>query len=1173
MKKILFIFTFLLYVGSLLSTSFLDQSKFSSGSWYKLCVMPTDDDINLSGAIYKIDYEFLRDEIKISPSSIDPRNIKIYGGKLGSALPQDFTSETVDDVEELAIYIEGEEDGSFDEDDYILFYASFASKWEYDLVDQSFTYELNPYTDSSFYYLTIDNTSEHNSLEEITNESSTATIVSVFDDHYHYEKETRFTISDGMCTGRNLLDIQIRSSATGSTTFPQVSNPTVDDAQLKYSLCQFQGDVVTPFTVLINSNQVGANNIPLADRRYYSVYESKEGELTFSTSLFNESSSNTVAFQNNGTNSNVYLDWYQLFVQRGLTIVDDYLPFRATDAIGQSSTFQLAGLGVNYFIWDITDPINAKNQAFSLVDQNFSVTSSSDDLREYIAFDKTQITREPIFISSIANQNLHALQPTDLVIITHPTFKTGAEELASYRSSAYGITTQVVDVQELYNEFSAGRQDPTAIRNFLKMLYDKDPTVLKYVLLFGDGSYDYRHAVKSNTFSSYIPAYQSRTWNNNVFTYQSDDYYSLLEEGEGEWLDSDRDYDLDLAVGRIPLRTTADMDTIIQKLKNYDDQSLSKGDWNVRSLIMADDGDHEIFVSGAEGTPSISMDTSSLNFITQKLYLDNFIQQATSTGNGIEVVGMTDAIHQAVEDGALFFSFLGHGSTSKLTSEEVTSPQDINENWNNEYKLPVIIIGSCSFGKFDHPSFTFTGSDAALFSKGGGIAIFSPTRFVFASANERMLDNLYESITENLAKDRYTTLGDIYKQAKNQTYVEQGYTYANRGFSFLGDPSMRLRVPKKVISIDSINGVSFDAEVNDTLRSFDLFTVKGKITDKGQLSSAFNGVVDVVVYDQPSTYQTIGHQGSGEEYNNVTDYKKRENAYFKGSYTVVDGEFSFDIVMPKYVFELDEGEVGKISLYAYNEDSSATASGAYTNIQYQFQTQSQCEFCDNQGPDITITIDNQNFNSGDVVSDVAPVFISLSDESGINTSPQSISRGITAEVRNLSDTTRVLITYDLRSYYQNDLNSDSTGKITGTYINQGLNKLTPGIYSLTVRAWDLWDNVGSQTVYFIIEDDVEVSALPNPFNPLDDNFQIEVIHEYLDVAHTVFVEILDQSGIIVATLEESFAGESGERDAIEWLGTNDFGAKVSPGVYSYRVKIITTEGQSLQASKRLVVAY
>ena len=1172
MKKILFVFTLLLFVEASFSTSFLDQSNFSSGSWYKLSVMPTDDDLNLSGAIYKIDYDFLT-SLGVNTSSIDPRNIKIFGGKLGSALPQAFASETIDDVEELAIYIEGEGDGSFDEGDYILFYASFASKWEYDFSNQSFTYELNPYTDSSFYYLTIDNTSEHNSLEEITNEGSTSTIVSAFDDHYHYEKESRHTISDGMCTGRNLLGIRIISNATGTTTLSELPNVVIDDAQLRYSLCQFEGGINTLFNIFINSNQVGADIIPKADNRYYGVYNYVEGELTFSTNILNDLSANTIAFQNNGTNFNVYLDWYQLFVKRGLTVVDDYLTFRATEAIGESATFELTGLGSNYFIWDVTDPINVQNQAFSLADQNFSVSSSSDELREYIAFDKTQITREPVFISEIENQNVHALQPTNLVIISHPKFKAGAEELASYRASVYGITTQVVDVQEIYNEFSAGRQDPTAIRNFLKMLYDRNPSVLKYVLLFGDGSYDYRHAVQVYDFSSYIPSYQSRRWNNNVYTYQSDDYYSLLEEGEGEWLDSDRGYDLDIAVGRIPLNNTEDMYTFIQKLKDYDDPSLSKGDWDVRSLIMADDGDHEIFVKGAEGTPSISMDTSSLNFTTQKLYVDNFSQQSSSTGNGIEVVGMTDAIHQAVEDGALFFAFLGHGSTSKLTSEEVTSPQDIRDNWDNQYKLPVIIIGSCSFGKFDHPVFGYTGTDAVLFSRGGGIAIFSPTRFVFASANERMLDNLYESATENLAKDRYSTLGDIYKQAKNQTYVEQGYTYANRGFSFMGDPSMRLRIPKKVISIDSINGVSFDAEVNDTLRSFDLLTVKGKITDKGVLSSTFNGVVDVTVYDQPTTYETIGHQGSGEEYNNVTDYKKRENSYFKGSFTVVNGNFSFDIEMPKYVFELDNGEVGKISLYAYNEDSSATASGAYTNIQYQFQTQDQCDNCDNRGPDIDITIDNENFNSGDVVSNVAPVYVTLSDESRINTSPQSISRGITAEVRNLSDITRVLTTYDLRPYYQNDLNSISSGKITGTYINHGINTLTPGTYSLTVRAWDVRDNVGAQTVYFTIEDNVEMSASPNPFNPLYDNFKIEVIHEYLDIAHTVSVEILDQSGIVVASFEEDFTGESGESDAIAWLGTNDFGSKVSPGIYGYRVKISTTEGESLQASKRIVVAY
>ena len=117
MKKVFFIFLFLL-LGSINAYSFKEESVFSSGAWYKLSVVSTDNDINLSGAVYKIDYSLLQG-MGINPSSIDPKHIKIYGGKVGGVLPQSLTSETIDDLEELAIYIEGEEDGSFGTSDSV----------------------------------------------------------------------------------------------------------------------------------------------------------------------------------------------------------------------------------------------------------------------------------------------------------------------------------------------------------------------------------------------------------------------------------------------------------------------------------------------------------------------------------------------------------------------------------------------------------------------------------------------------------------------------------------------------------------------------------------------------------------------------------------------------------------------------------------------------------------------------------------------------------------------------------------------------------------------------------------------------------------------------------------------------------------------------------------------
>ncbi|MFK7899115.1 MAG: type IX secretion system sortase PorU [Cyclobacteriaceae bacterium] len=1178
------ILTIVCTFSDVLAITYEPNSVLASGTWYKLAVVQLEDEINASGTILKLDYAYLQNKLGIDPSSVDPRNIKIYGGALGSALPQSYSAYTTDDLEELPVHFEGGADSIFNSSDYMLFYASFASNWSVDMTDTSYIYELNPYTDSSFYYVTIDESSQRKTPSNNINGTGATQTITSFDEHYHYEKEQTI-IADA--TGRNLLGRSFNKNIIGNISLPEINNvDTSQSSVIKYSVANkyFREEPVR-CELYFNNSILTDFTIDIAQFPYYNVYKVRESEFTFSSTRILEGQTNRIGVKNlnNSKNDRVLLDWFELFLSRDLTISNNYLPFRSKSSLESASLFQLSGITSDYLIWDVTDPLEVKNQLYDLPSQNFTTTSLSK-IKEFIAFDKTQITRTPLFLNEISNQNLHSLSPTELIIITHPNFRDEANELASYRASEYGISTQVVDVFDIYNEFSAGRQDPTAIRNFVRMLFDKGPSTLKYLLLFGDGSYDYRHAVKPYAFGSYIPSYQARNWINNIESFQSDDYYALLEDGEGEWKVNATSYNLDISVGRIPVRNTTDATIIVNKLKRYDNPALTKGSWKTKSVIMADDGHGDLFVRQGESSSSIATDSSRINFVTEKIYMDAYEQISASSGNAVTVPQMEEDVINTVNDGALLITYLGHGSTTKLTSEKITSPTDIEADWLNKNKLPIVVIGSCSFGKFDHPYHQNSGVDAVLFSEneGGGIAIISPTRFVFANANGRMVDNFFESTTSLLAQNRHATLGDIYKSAKNNTYTEQGFgsnQFNNRNVALMGDPSMRINIPKYDAVIDSINGNVFNASANDTLSSLEVVEINGSIKDNENIVSNFNGTVTVEIMDRKSTYTTLGstlgssQQNSNDtEYNYKSDYKVREKSFFKGAFSVVDGKFTVSIVMPKYLSTLKNGEFGKISLHAFSTDSLLDASGAYTNIGYEYTPSTNCTTnCDVTPPEITILFADSSRIENNTVMKNASFSLLISDSSGISTSSEAIGRDILVEIRNVSSND-ILAQYSVNELFSYNLNSSTVGTVTGLNLQDKIS-LDAGNYSLRVIAWDVYDNVRYETINFSIENTFKATANPNPVDFTFDAFEFNLSYDFVDEATETIVEIVNQSGNVVKTMTKSTEGIPDEDINIYWNGTSDGGEKVAPGIYIYRITVTSlTSEKKAKNVKRLVIA-
>ena len=119
----------------------------------------------------------------------------------------------------------------------------------------------------------------------------------------------------------------------------------------------------------------------------------------------------------------------------------------------------------------------------------------------------------------------------------------------------------MVNPFQIYNEFSSGAQDIVAIRDFVRMFYERATSVNdlpKYLLLFGDGSYDNKNRLTDNT--NFIPTYQSVNSLSITGSLVSDDYYGLLDSTEGRW-SAGVEY-VDVGIGRFPVKTIEEADNI-----------------------------------------------------------------------------------------------------------------------------------------------------------------------------------------------------------------------------------------------------------------------------------------------------------------------------------------------------------------------------------------------------------------------------------------------------------------------------------------------------------------------------------------------------------------------------------------------------------------------------------
>jgi hypothetical protein len=1113
------------------------SSVLASGSWYKISI--TDR------GVYKIDYDFLKNKLGVNPDNINPALIRVYGNG-GEMMSESNAVAKPDDLVENAIQVFDGGDGAFNQGDYFLFYANGPMKWVPDATNKRFSHVKNLYEDKSYYFLNFD----LGIGKRIENQSGNLTSnVTVSDFNYYAVHEEdiinvgkfgkewwgeEFSTEPGKVNSRT-FDFNLGNGAS--------VNDSVRVRLYLGSKCTSSGN---NFSVSMNSQIIG---------NYYLGAVGVDEEADPVSTQYSEYKlpvSNTASFIVNynpgASTGRGYLNYIELNARRGLYFVGGQLSFRDINSVGPGkvASFGLSNAGSNVQVWDVTDGLQPVKMNGAVSGNQYVVKQDASSLHEFIAMDGSEYL-SPDYVGGVDNQNLHGSDQVDFIIITHPDFKAAADKLADFHRQKDGMRVAVATTTQVFNEFGSGAHDIGAIRDYARMFYTRaglDTTEMpSYMLLLGDASYDYKDRIAGNT--NYVPTYETAQSIQVITGYCSDDYFSFLDDNE-DIENTDIANTMDIGVGRLPVHTSAEADAVVNKIINYASPA-SLGPWRISTTVVGDNGDGEVHFDDGEIMASTINDHSDL-YNETKVYIAAF--PLVSTPGGARAPEANKTINDQIFKGTFLMNYNGHGSTQTLAHERILTQDDFN-NWKNFDKLPIMVTATCEFSRYDNPDYVSAGERLILKSDGGAIALLTTTQLVYQYLNRTINVNF---LNTQFSQDngKWLTLGDAFRRSKNITYAtpQSAWTLANfRKFALLGDPALTPAFPKHRVATDQILDGNTNEPV-DSVKALGSYVIKGSVKDQsGQKLEDFNGRVYVTIYDKPKTASTLNAP--------IRTFQVQNNIIYKGKATVTNGSFSFAFIAPKDL-NYDFGK-GKISYYV--EDGTTDGAGADTGV--VVGGFSDNPIIDDDAPLVKPFINDSLFQDGGITGPNTLLYVQLSDRTGINVSGNSVGHDLTAI---LDDNTQS--PYILNDYYETAPNDYTHG-----YVNFPVTGLSEGRHSLTVKAWDMNNNSGEGKIYFEVFNGnvMQVRNLMNYPNPFTDITHFVFEHNHPEEALNVQINIYSTSGYLVRTITRSYTPGGSRSNEIDWDGTDNNGAKLSAGVYVYRINIATTKGIQAQAYQKLVL--
>ncbi len=1098
----------------------LSESVLSSGNWYKVKFDQTGM-YQLTGAELKL--------MGISLQGLDPAKISLYGNP-GGLLPSTNADPRPIDLNELAIEVFDGNDGKMDETDFLIFYGQGPTTWKFNSLTGNYSHQVHYYDDYSYVFITI---GEQNG-KRITslNESGTeAGIITEFPDYQVINEDLYNLTNTGRLWFGDLFDVSL--SRNYSFDFPNLVTGRSASVAI-----QVAGRTLNSasFQVTADGNSMATLPIPATSATSYSFARLADTRFGFTTSATPIQIGMTFSRATN--TSRGWLDFIEINAWRSLVMSGNQMLFRNPLTTDNQEVFKylLGNTKNDLIVWEVTDPLNPKRISGATQNGSMIFSLSSTVRHECAAFYTSGLFRTS-FVEKVSNQNLHAVKDIDYLIVTHPDFISQADRLADIHRKNDGLVVYVTTPQTIYNEFSTGAQDVSAIRDFARHLYTQNSTgrELRYLLLFGDGSFDYKDKIGGN--SNYVPTWETITSLDLVGSIATDDYFGFMDDEEGDVAKSL----VDIGIGRLPVGDLTQATQMVDKVEHYLEKTDEvMGPWRNFVTFVADDGDGNLHLNDAE-TLSNYLATSQPSLNIDKIYLDSYPQIATNGGQ--KAPQMNEAINNRLEKGSLIMNYSGHGGEIGWGHERTLEISDIN-SWQNFDKMPVFITATCEFSRYDDPTRVSAGELVILNPKGGAIAMFTTSRATYASANLTLNKAIYEDNMFLLQDGEYPRFGDILRRSKLRGDDN------DRKFVLLGDPALHLAFAPLNVQTTHINHQEV-SETADTLHAYDIVTIGGMITDlNNNLLSDFQGIVYPSVFDKAIDILTYGDQ------NPQIQYELRNSLIYKGKAAVVDGKFEFSFMMPKDI-SYNFG-AGRISYYA--TDLKNEAKGYYENI--IIGGFNETTITDNTGPDIQLFMNDTTFINGGTTHETPTLLAMISDQSGINTTGNGIGHDITASLTGPSEAN-----YILNEFYEADLNKSNSGSVR--YL---LPELNPGLYTLTLKAWDVFNNSSVSYITFevINSGTMELSHLINYPNPFTNETSVVFDHNQAGNNLEVQLSIYNLTGQKVRTIEKQITGNAFRSEPIKWDGRNDGGDALPEGLYIYSVFVTNEKGESNEKHAKML---
>lgn len=1103
------------------SSRYAENSVLAQGRWVKIGIT--------SDGVYRLTPDFLR-QIGFN----DPSRVKLYG--YGGHVQDEVidADNDFDDLEEVPLY--RDEKG-------LLFYGNGLTKWTY-TSGAAMAHRINNYARKACYFLT-EGDAPLSILQAELPTTEPEVLVNSWYDATLYKKEEFAWYS----SGRNLYENYNYANGNQRTY-----SLTTHDANVSGTLqIAFTAASSTPTTVTPTVNGTTLAAFTIGSLPEYT--RAATGTSTYNIYL----TGNTVDVTLTTTaGSDARLNYLKLVYERRFIMSQPYMTVahNHTDVI--KFLIDVNGRS-NVVLWRLGRrgqplvEIPSSNKEGNV----WSYRVSNPASERYVAVDLDADYPTPEYVEDVANQNLHATEATDMVIIVPKSGKltAQAQRLAEAHERIDGLRTIVVRADQIYNEFSSGTPDATAYRRFMKMLYDRaesEEDMPRYLLLFGAGVWDnrmYTSGLRSKNPDDYLLCYESENSVSETNSYVMEDYFGLLDDGEGNSLLTNK---VDIGIGRFPVTTESEAGIMVDKTIAYMENKYA-GAWKNTVCILGDDGDNNQHLEMAEEVASI-IENEYPGMQVNRIYWDAYTREAGATG--YTYPGAVSDIKRQMETGCLMMNYTGHGHARGLSHEFVLTLSEFNSF--NSPRIPLWMTAACDVAPFDMNEDNI-GETAVKHPTGSAVAFYGTARTVYAQQNV-MMNRYFTRFVLGLNEyGQRNTLGDAVRLSKVNLVTPGGatdYTANKIHYVLLGDPALILGKPTLRVVVDSINGKKMDETADPAqFQAGSIAHISGHIEDgNGTHQTSFNGALTVTVYDSESLITCLNNSGADEAFTFTT----RDKTLYNGRDSIRNGQFSLTFPVPldiKY-----SSETGRMVFYAINNESTLEANG-YNEHFVVGGTADDWE-TDNEGPQIAAYLNREGFIDGMTVN-AEPYFVaSLEDASGINTTGNGVGHNLELSIDNDPQQT-----YNLNSYFENDFGDYTRGTLA-----YSIPRMTNGKHTLRFKAWDVMNNSSEITLHFNVNGSLapEIVDIFSTQNPATTSTTFVVQHDRPGTTADVKVEVIDLAGRVIWEYTESGTASDGIC-RIPWNLTTSGGGRLQTGVYLYRATVSTPDSKASSRTNKILV--